>query len=458
MKKYIVVVFVMAASVAVGVWLLRDRSGGMEMHSAADGKRQVLYWYDPMRPDQHFDKPGKSPFMDMQLVPMPANEAGANSKETISIDPRMVQNLGIRTAPVERGTIAQEVRTTGNVMANEKRIEVVQSRAAGWVERLQMRSVGAPVSKGQLLAEVYSPDLLAAQQEFLLALRAATEHPGTDTLVEASRYRLSYLGLSDAQIAQIERTGHAQRRVAFYSPITGVVAELGVREGTQVSPGMSLFTLVDLSQVWVTAQITEAQADWVAKGQPAEASVPALPGRVFKGQVDYVYPEIVAETRTLKARIVLDNPRLELKPGMYASVTVMGGTKREVLLVPSEALIRTGTRSTIIIAEGEGHFRAVAVTAGDESEGKVEIRKGLEAGQQVVASGQFLVDSEANLRGALTRLASPEQERPAGAMTGMPMENALPTDSMKGMEGMEMKSEPPSGSTEKKDRTDGEKH
>ena len=444
MKKYIVVVLVIATSVAVGVWLLRDRSGGMEMHSAAEGKQRILYWYDPMRPDQHFDKPGKSPFMDMQLVSMPADETGGNNKETISIDPRMAQNLGIRTAPVERGTIAQEVRTTGNVMVDEKRIEVVQSRAAGWVERLQMRSVGAPVSKGQLLAEVYSPDLLTAQQEFLLALRAATEHPGTDTLVEDSRYRLSFLGLSDAQIAQIEKTGHAQRRVAFYSPITGVVAELGVREGAQVSLGMSLFTLVDLSKVWVTAQITETQADWIAAGQPAEASVPALPGRVFKGQVDYVYPEIVAETRTLKVRIVLDNPRLELKPGMYASVTVMGGTKREVLLVPSEALIKTGTRSTIIIAEGEGHFRAVAVTAGDESEGKVEIRKGLEAGQQVVASGQFLIDSEANLRGALTRLESPEQEQPAGAM--------------KDMAGMEMKNEPPSGSTEKKDRTDGEKH
>ncbi len=459
MKKSLAIVFIIAAIAVVAVWFARHRSAGPEMHSTAAGNPKALYWYDPMRPDQHFDKPGKSPFMDMQLVPMTAEEGGGKNKQIISIDPRMVQNLGIRTAAVERGLIAQDVRTTGSVMANEQHIEVVQSRAAGWVERLEVRSVGAPVRKGQLLAEVYSPDLLAAQQEFLLAVRAAHEHPGADTLVEDSRYRLSFLGVNDTQIAQIEKTGRAQRRVAFYSPITGVVAELGVREGMQVSPGMSLFNLVDLSKVWVTAQITEAQAAWITQGQMAEASVPALPGRVFKGQVDYVYPEIMAETRTLKARIVLDNPRLELKPGMYASVTLAGGTNHVALLVPSEALIRTGTRSTVIVAESEGHFRPAEVTIGGEAGGKVEIRTGLEAGQLVVASGQFLIDSEANLRGALTRLglAPPEEKQSAGAMQGMPMDNAQPTDSMKGMEGMQMKDEQSSSAAEKTDKADQEK-
>ena len=452
MKKYIVMVLAITASVVAGVWILRHRVARTDVQSTAEAKRKVLYWYDPMRPEQHFDKPGKSPFMDMQLVPMTADSAGGNETGTISIDPRMAQNLGIRTAAVERGAIAQEVRTTGSVMANENRIEVVQSRAAGWVERLQVRRVGDPVHKGQLLAEVYSPDLLAAQQEFLLALRAAGEHPGADTLVQASRDRLSFLGLSDTQIAQVEKTGRAQRRVALYSPINGVVAELGVREGAQVSLGMSLFNLVDLSKVWVTAQITEAQAAGIAKGQPAEARVPALPGRVFKGQVDYVYPVLMAETRTLMARIVLDNPRLELKPGMYASVTLTGGTRREALLVPSEALIKTGTRSAVVLADGEGHFRPVEVTVGDEAAGKVEIREGLEAGQQVVASGQFLIDSEANLRGALTRLSPPEKEQTAGAAQGTQMETASPADSMKGMEGMQMRKEKPAAATEKTDQ------
>jgi Cu(I)/Ag(I) efflux system membrane fusion protein len=357
----------------------------------------------------------------------------------------MAQNLGIRTAPVERGTLAQEARATGSVMANESRIQVVQSRAAGWVERLQVRKVGDPVRKGQLLAEVYSPDLLAAQQELLLALRSAGEHPGAGSLVEASRYRLSFLGMSDTQIAQIEQNGHAQRRVAFYSPINGVVTQLGVREGAQVSPGMNLFNLVDLSTVWVTAEITEVQAAWIANGQPAELRFPALPGRVFKGSVDYVYPELMAETRTLKARIVLDNPRLELKPEMYATVTVSRGTKHDALLIPSEALIRTGTRSAVIIAEGEGHFRPADVTVGDEADGKVEIRSGLQEHQQVVASGQFLIDSEANLRGALGRLTPPENEPPPGAMSGKGSGEGQPTPSMKGMEGMQMKKEPSAG-------------
>lgn len=411
MKKYLVIALVIAAIAVVataGAWFLRHRTAGMEVNASAEGERKPLYWYDPMKPEVHFDKPGKSPFMDMELVPMYADEAGASSEGIIAIDGRMAQNLGIRTTPVERGTIAQEVRATGSVTADETRIEVMQARAAGWVEKLQVRAVNEPVRKGQLLAEVYAPDLLAAQQEFLLALRAGREHPGVDTLVQASRERLSFLGLSDRQIAQIEKTGQPQRRVAFYSPLNGVVAELGVREGMQVSPGMSLFNLVDLSRVWVTAQITETQAAWVTQGQAAEVSLPALPGRVFKGQVDYVYPEVTAETRTLTARIRLDNPRLELKPGMYASVTLAAREKREALLVPSEALIRTGTRSVVIVAEGEGRFRPVDVIVGDEAQGRLEIREGLREGQQVVASGQFLIDSEANLRGALTRMSAPD--------------------------------------------------
>jgi len=396
-----------AVALATAVWLFEYRKLAMPMTAAPD-KGRVLYWYDPMKPEMHFGKAGKSPFMDMALVPKYADQGNSRAQE-ISVDPRMVQNLGIRTAPVERGGIARQVRTAGVIAADEKTIQVVQARAAGWVEQLDARAVGETVRKGEVLAEIYSPELLAAERELVVAERAETETADGGAFLEAARTRLSLLGLSGAQISQIQKTGQAQRRVAFHSPADGVITELGVREGAQVSPGMNLFTVADLSKVWLTAQITEAQAGWIARGQSAEVRVLALPGQVFAGAIDYVYPDLTADTRTLKARIVLDNPRLELKPGMYADVTLGGVEAAPALVVPSESLIRTGTRSTIIVADGGGKFHPVEVVAGGEADGKVEILKGLHEGDRVVASGQFLIDSEANLRGAFSQMSAPQE-------------------------------------------------
>lgn len=366
-------------------------------HEAAGSTdKQVLYWYDPMKPDVHFDKPGKSPFMDMDLQPKYAEE-GAD-KGTVVIDARVLQNLGVRTTRVERGTLRQSVDTVGAVQPDEHRIVAVQARVSGWIEKLHVRAVNDAVRQGQLLAEVYSPDLLAAQEEYLLARK---NHD--DALTAAARSRLSLLGVSDRQLEELSRAGAAQRDVAIYAPASGVVTELGAREGAAVNPGMNLFQLVDLSKVWVNAEIPESQAGAVKTGGRATATVAALPGHTFTGQLDYVVPQVMAETRTAMARIVLDNPRLELKPGMYAAVTLASGGERTALLVPSEAVIRTGTRSVAIVVEGEGRFRPVEVVTGVEGNGKTEVRSGLEEGQQVVASGQFLIDSEASLRGALER-------------------------------------------------------
>ncbi|MEO8224757.1 MAG: efflux RND transporter periplasmic adaptor subunit [Gammaproteobacteria bacterium] len=402
MKKSILIGLAVLLAAGASFWLGRQSRSDRGPAAAADG---ALYWYDPMRPDQHFEQPGKSPFMDMQLVPKYA-EAGDTA--VISIDPRTAQNLGVRTAPVRQGPLPTSVQANGAVEADERRIEVVQSRTTGWVERLEVRAVNDPVHRGQLLAAIYSPDLLAAQQELLLALRAGA----AGGLVAGARQRLSLLGLSDRQISHIERTGQADRRVAFYAPIDGIVAELGVRQGMQVNPGMTLFKLVDLSSIWITAEIPEARVSGVAVGQPATAHVAALPGQVFGGEVDYVYPEVMAETRTLKVRIALRNPGLLLKPGMFASVTVGSGAQRETLLVPSEAVIRTGSRDVVILAEGDGRFRPVSVVVGLEAGEQTEIRAGVKAGQLVVTSGQFLLDSEANLRGALERLGSSTGEKP----------------------------------------------
>ncbi|MGH8530759.1 MAG: efflux RND transporter periplasmic adaptor subunit [Nevskiales bacterium] len=401
-----------------------------QSETPAKQEPRVLYWYDPMRPEQHFDVPGKSPFMDMELVPKYAEEAGGIG--SVTIDPRVVQNLGIRTASVERGEISKAVRVAGSVMANENRIEVVQNRTAGWVEKLHVRAVNDPVRKGQILAEIYAPELLAAQEEFLLAQRMAAQDARNQSLVEAAHGRLRLLGLGEGQIAHLQTSGQPTRRVSVYAPINGIVMELGVREGAQLSPGMSLFSLVDLSSVWIIAEVPEAQAAQLSAGFPVMATVAALPRTGFGGKVDYVYPEVNPETRTLRLRAVFPNPKLLLKPGMFAEVVLGQSELRSALLAPSEAVIRTGTRATVILAEGEGRFRPVEVQTGGEREGKTEILAGVEEGQQVVVSGQFLIDSEANLRGALTRLAPPKDETPAGSM-----EEMKGTDEMKDMAGME---------------------
>ena len=368
-------------------------------------ERKVLYWYDPMYPQHKFDKPGKSPFMDMALTPKYADEAG-DAAGTVSIDPRVTQNLGVRTASVERGSFERRVAAVGTVEADQHRIVTVQSRAAGWVEKLRARAANDAVQRGQVLAEIYSPDILAAQEEYLLLLGSDGGDAAEGALRAAARDRLRFLGLGADQIEALERTRKADPRVPLFSPIGGIVSELGVREGSQVSPGMNLFTLVDLSSVWVHAQVPETQVGWVAPGRPIEARLKALPDQVFEGRVDYIYPEVDTVTRTVRVRSVLRNPGGRLRPGMVADVTVFGGAKREVLTVPSEAVIYTGARNVVIVAHGHGKFRALEVRTGMEAQGKTEVLQGLEAGQDVVVSGQFLIDSEASLSSALTRLES----------------------------------------------------
>ncbi|MGH8443175.1 MAG: efflux RND transporter periplasmic adaptor subunit [Nevskiaceae bacterium] len=422
MKKIIAAIIAVALSIAGGVWVASNWADWTNPAEGEPGHKHQLakktdaegktYYTCSMHPQVKLDEPGNCPICGMKLIKKTENSSAAalmsggdRDAGVVTIDPRVLQNLGIRTAAVERGTIAQELRVAGSVMANENRIEVVQTRTAGWVERLHVRAVNDPVRRGQLLAEIYSPELFAAQQEFLLALRAKDE-----ALVQASRQRLSLLGLSEGQIERLEQAGEAQRRVAYFAPIDGIVSELGVREGAQLSPGMSLYTLADLSRVWVIAEVPEAQAANLARGSKVEAAVAALRGRRFMGRVDYVYPEVKPETRTVQVRTVFDNANLALKPGMFADVLLSKGESRSVLLVPSESVIRTGTRITVIVAEGGGRFRPVIVTTGGERGGQTEVLSGLEDGQQVVASGQFLIDSEANLRGVLTRLAPPDRE------------------------------------------------
>lgn len=387
---------------------------GMAMSGGAmsGGEKTPLYWYDPMVPDQHFDQPGKSPFMDMQLVPKYASgdEGGGT---VVQIDPRMAQNLGVRVAPAKSGTFWQRVEAVGTVAVDERRIVTVESRTAGWIETLDVRAEGDPVKKGQRLAALYSPDLFAAKQELQLA-----QSSGDAALAKASQQRLRLLGGG--------ARGGSQSGV--FAPASGFVMELMAREGAQLAPGMPLMKLADLSKVWLLVEIPEVQAGWVKAGRSAEARLKSLPGEVFEGTVDYLYPQLDTGTRTLKARLVFDNPEGTLRPGMFADVSLFGGPQSDVLLVPSEAVIRTGTRAVVMVAESAGRYRPAHVEVGPERNGETVILSGLEDGQSVVVSGQFLIDSEASLLGAYQRMGAGSGM--ADGMADMDMSN------MKGMEGM----------------------
>jgi Cu(I)/Ag(I) efflux system membrane fusion protein len=374
------------------------------------GKR-VLYWHDPMVPGQKFDEPGKSPFMDMQLVPVYADDASEAGR--VAIDPRVQQNLGVRTTKAVAGSLSSAISAVGNVAYNERDVVLVQARSNGFVEKLFVRAALDPVHKGQPLAELYVPEWIAVQEEYLSAKRLRTD---VDTLAlgglaDAAAQRMRLAGMSEEQIRAVDARGAVQPRFTITSPIEGVVGELSAREGMTIAAGAPLFRLNGLTTVWVNAEVPEGAATEVRPGNTVEAHTPALPGSVFKGRVNAILPEVNATTRTLKARIEVSNPGGRLVPGMFAMINFTPMRRTDAVLVPSEAVIRTGKRIVVIVAQGGGRFAPVDVETGVESNGQTEIRKGVHAGDNVVVSGQFLIDSEANLRAAITRMS----EMPANA-------------------------------------------
>jgi len=415
---YIGAAILVALAAAGGYWFAMFRMQTMPAEAstpaAPDPGRKVLYWYDPMFPQQKFDKPGKSPFMDMQLVPKHADEGG--DEGTVSISPRVVQNLGIRTAEARPGSLAPKFTAVGSVAYNERSVVLVQPRANGFVEKLYVRAPLDPVRAGDPLVEILFPEWAAAQEEFLLLRRLSG--PDAEALRTAARQRLVLLGISEDQITVLEREGRVQARVTLRAPVSGVIAELGAREGMTVSMGATLFKIAGLGAVWVVAEVPEVQAGMLVPGAKVEARVPAYPADVFTGRLGAILPEVNAATRTVRARVELANPAGKLKPGMYATLA-FSARGREGLLVPNEAVIRTGERAVVIVVAGEGKFRAVDVDVGMESGDSAEIRKGLKAGDRVVVSGQFLIDSEASLRTTIARLEGTAEPQAAPPQTGL---------------------------------------
>lgn len=395
----IVAVFAFLAGVGVTLFVARRNEPTSAMTSTPADKK-VLYWYDPMVPQQHFDAPGKSPFMGMQLVPKYAGDS--TDQGSVRIEPRVVQNLGVRTAKAEHGMLTRDVRATGTLAFDERAITVVQSRVAGIVEKLWVRAPLTAVESGQPLLTLIAPDWTAAQEEYLSLRNART--PDLDALRAAARQRLQLIGMDEAQIRAVERAGKAQTRITFSAPHGGVITELSVREGASVNTGAPLITLSGLDDVWMNAAIAEADSGRVAPGAHVRATLPAFPGETFDGSIEALLPELDPATRTQKARIVLANPKHRLAPGMFASVEIAAPVQSASILIPSEAIITTGTRSVVIVAEGQGRFRAQEVRIGAEGDGKTSVLQGLSDGDAAVLSGQFLIDSEASLTGALTRL------------------------------------------------------
>ena len=368
--------------------------------TGAAGGKQALYYYDPMFPNQKFEKPGKSPFMDMQLVPKYGDEAGAAGSAGpagVSIDPAARQSLGIRVVAAKTGTLASSLDVTGTIDFNQRDVAIVQARSGGFVQRVYARAPGDVVRAGAPIADLLLPDWGGAQTEFLSVRRL-----GKPDLTTAARQRLRLMGMSDGLIASVERSGRPNGIVTITTPIGGVIQTLDARAGVTLAMGQTLAQVSGLGIVWLNAAVPEARAGDLRIGQNAAATLTGFPGETFGGRVIAILPTAQADSRTLTVRIELSNRGGRLRPGMFATVA-LGGDAKPALLVPSEAVIRTGTRTLVMLATNDGRYHPAEVRVGRDAGGQTEILAGLADGEKVVASGQFLLDSEASLTGIAVR-------------------------------------------------------
>ncbi|MCV6639417.1 efflux RND transporter periplasmic adaptor subunit [Candidatus Albibeggiatoa sp. nov. NOAA] len=369
----------------------------------------------PMHPQIVRDEEGSCPICGMDLVEKQIEPQ--QGLPTIAISPAVMQSMGVRTAQVKKGRMWKYIKTVGQVTYNEDKVVHVHPRASGWVEKLNIRREGDPIKKGNILLRFYSPEILEAQQDFLVSLRLNQKMAGLTSKQqrELAKNRLRLLEVPEPTINRIAKKQKAENNIAMLSPQSGIVTKLNIREGMYITPNTELFTIADLSTIWVLADIYEYQLDWIKQGLDAEITVPALPSQKWEGKVDYIYPELNPTTRTLKVRLAFKNKGLDLKPNMFAKVIIYGGAKRDILKIDREALIVTGEREAVVLALGEGKFKSVDVVTGMHSNDEVEILSGLEAGDKVVVSGQFLIDSEANLQASFMRMGDAEMQGGAHA-------------------------------------------
>ncbi|MDR8390471.1 efflux RND transporter periplasmic adaptor subunit [Aliifodinibius sp. S!AR15-10] len=396
-----------------------------------EGDREILYWKAPMDPTEIYDEPGKSK-MGMDLVPVYADEA-QDTEGQVSINPVVVQNMNVRTAPVQRKDLSTTVRTVGKVEYDEQKLHNISTKISGWIEQLHVDYTGQMVRQGDPLFSIYSPKLVTTQREYLLALNTLdkisgsdyeTVRSGSNSLLKAARKRLDYWDIPESEIERLRETGEVQKTLTLHAPASGVVTMKSAIEGEHIKAGNNVYKIADLSTVWVQTSIYDYEVPWVREGQPAEMELSYQPGNVYKGKVAYVYPEVDRKTRTVQVRLEFPNPDLNLKPGMYASVRIESRPISDAVVIPSEAVLRTGERNVVFVALGEGKFEPREVTLGVEGgprNEELQVLSGAEPGEMVVTSAQFLIDSESRLQEAIQKML--QQKKPADTtMKDMEME------------------------------------
>ncbi len=426
MKASIALVTV-AILIAPGFLPFQDGDAGATEGSTATGERKVLYWKSSMDPTFVAKAPGKDA-MGMDLVPVYEGDTLAGEPGTVRIDPVTIQNIGVRTTRVVRKQLSRDIRTVGRVSYDEAKMRRISPKIGGWVERQMVNFTGQVVEQGQALLEIYSPELVATQEEYLIALRyrgrlkdSSLEEAisGSEGLVAAAEARLRYWDISNAQIGALRDRGDVTRTMVLYAPFKGIILEKDVVEGGFVKPGHSLYSIADISTVWVYADIYEYEAPWLALGQEATMTLSYRPGESYQGKVVYIYPYLKNKTRTLQVRMEFANTAdFDLKPDMWANVTLHARLRRDSLAVPVQAVIRTGKRNVALIALDKGRFAPRELRLGAEVGNEYEVLDGLEEGDRVVTSAQFLINSESSLQSAISRMLEPDSG--AGATTSTP--------------------------------------
>ncbi|NOX51409.1 MAG: efflux RND transporter periplasmic adaptor subunit [Gammaproteobacteria bacterium] len=392
-----IVLIALSLVVGVGIGYLWPHGEGT-MNQAATDENKILYYKAPMDPNYRRDSPGKSP-MGMDLVPVYASDADMDDAGVVSINPRIINNLGVRTAAAKFSPLSRRIETVGYISYDEDTLHQINTRVSGWIEELATKATGDPIKRGQVLFELYSPMLVNAQEEYLAALKSSNT-----ALHKASGERLIALGFTNKEITRLNSQRSVEQRIKVYAQSDGVVAHLGVRQGSYITPATEVMSIAKLDRVWILAEVFERQAAWVQPGQMASVELDYIPGKRWHGTVDYIYPELDPVTRTLKVRLRFDNSDQTLKPNMFTRVVISDNKTSPSIHVPLQALIRGGSVDRLVLALGDGRFRSVAVQVGIESGDRVEILAGISAGDKVVTSGQFLIDSESNVDSALARM------------------------------------------------------